>query len=50
MTLEEAFITNLVNQQIPMINEWLESMHLSIDRHTQSESSPSRDIRSEFSG
>ena len=50
MTLEEAFIANLVNQQIPMINEWLESMHLSINKHTQSESSLSRNISSEFSG
>lgn len=50
MTLEESFITNLVSQQIPMINEWLMSMHLSIDRHTQLESSVNRDISSEFSG
>ena len=37
MTLEEAFISNLVSEKIPMINQWTESIGLSIKNHTQFE-------------
>lgn len=50
MKLDEAFITNLVSQKIPMINEWLDSLYLELDKHTQSEVSENRQLKSERTG
>lgn len=57
MTLEEAFITNLVYDKIPMINEWITSMKLEIEKNLhlenfeyKNENSESTQFKSGFSG
>lgn len=48
MTLEEAFITNLVCDKIPMINEWITSMKLEIEQNLQLENYKNTDASIKF--